>query len=74
MSGLDNMKPAVVEIPTGWQQQNVQSGRGIGLVVSVIAFNSYNQSSNPADVYNFDSIKMFEMNESKATKVRRLAP
>ena len=43
-------------------------------MVSVIAFNSYNQSSNPADVYNFDSIKMFEMNESKATKVRRLAP
>ena len=44
----------------------VDWGRGGGdQVVTVLPFNSDDRSSNPAEVYNFYSIKLFVMNENK---------
>ena len=41
-------------------------GRGGGQVVSVLAFNSYNPSSNPGDVYSFLYNMCFEKNKKEA--------
>ena len=46
-------------------KQCYQSGRGGDQVVSVLAFNSNDQSSNPADVNNFSVEFVLEKNENK---------
>ena len=40
-------------------------GRGGGQVVSVLAFNSNDPSSNPAEAYSFFCNIVFEKNENK---------
>ena len=46
-------------------------GRGGGQVVSVLAFNSYNPSSNPGDVYSFLYNMCFEKNKKEAGVLKK---
>ena len=43
----------------------ISKGRGGGQVVCVLAFNSVDLSSNPAEVYSFHRVKLLEKNENK---------
>ena len=46
-------------------------GRGGGQMVSVLAFCSYNPSSNLADTYSFSVKFVFEKNENKQIEVEK---
>ena len=43
-------------------------GLGGGQVVNVLTFYSDDSSSNPANVYSFSSVKLFEKNKNKQKK------
>ena len=46
-------------------------GRGGGQIVSVLAFCSYNPSSNLADAYSFSVKFVFEKNENKQIEAEK---